>query len=692
MATVLEIRQALIDRGYVPIPVIGKVPPFNSWQKVANVSRTMLESWGRNFPRATNTGILTRFTPTLDADILNELAAVAIEELVHERFEKRGYVLPRIGKPPKRAIVFRTVDPFPVIKVNLIAANGGTGEKIEFLCDGQQVVAAGIHPDTGKPYAWPLGNLTDIARDDLPDINEAEAKQLVADIVDLLCREFGYARAAGRPARKGNGTPEDHAADWQSLVNNILAGADLHANTRDLAAKMARAGTDGGAIVNFLRGLMNSSAAPRDERWQDRYDNLPRQVDSIQEKIAREQAAATPTAPTPTPGSGMPPPPPPSSPGIGPAPLSAPGPKPSSPIRDTLKIFREWLLLDNDIPVLATLGTVAANMLPGDPVWLGLIAPSSSAKTEILVTLAKIPHVELVGTLSPAGLLSGTPRRQQAAGAKGGLLQKIGAFGFLVLKDFGSILSMRPDAKNELLAALREIYDGSWSRVVGTDGGKTLHWSGKIGLLFGCTRVIDSYYGVISNLGDRFLLCRLEPNKDQLRLAAKHVGSKTAQMRAQLVEAVANLFTAPLGTPRDTDDEEWNKLSNIVQLAVRLRGGIERDRLTREFENVLGAEGPARFGLTLERLLAGLDSLGVEHATAFGVVKAVAFDSVPPNRRRVYEHLQAVAPAWANTIAVGTAVRLPTTTARRALEELVAYDLAEKDSQGPGKPDLWRAI
>jgi hypothetical protein len=36
------------------------------------------------------------------------------------------------------------------------------------------------------------------------------------------------------------------------------------------------------------------SAAPRDERWQQRYDNLPRQVDSIQEKIAREQAAAFP--------------------------------------------------------------------------------------------------------------------------------------------------------------------------------------------------------------------------------------------------------------------------------------------------------------------------------------------------------------------------------------------------------------
>jgi hypothetical protein len=688
-STTLEVRQALVDRGYTPIPVIGKIPPFKSWQKVENVSRPMLEAWGRNFPRATNTGILTKHTPTLDVDILSEPAAIAIENLVRERFEERGYVLPRIGRAPKRAIVFRTNDPFAKITANLIAANGNAGEKIEFMCDGQQIVAAGIHPDTGQPYVWPLGNPTDIAHDDLPCISEEEAKQLVDDIVELLCRDFGYGHAGARPARKGNGTPQDHADDWRALVDGILAGNDLHANTRDLAAKMVRSGMDGGAVVNCLRGLMNSSAAPRDQRWQDRYDNLPRQVETIQAKLlASATAAATASPPSPPP----PPPPPPISPGVGPTPSAAPGPAPNSPIEDTLKIFREWLLLDSDIPVLAMLGVIAANMLSGDAIWLGIIAPPSSAKTEMLITLANLPHTEMVGTVSVAGLLSGTPRRQRAAGAKGGLLQKIGSHGFLVLKDFGSILSMRPETKTELLAALREIYDGKWTRIVGTDGGSTLQWSGKIGLLFGCTRIYDSYYGVISELGDRFLLCRMEPNEGQFRHALKNA-NRAPQMRARLVEAVTNLFATPLPPPRDPNEREIIWLNGILQIAVRLRGAVKRDYRTRELEDIYGAEGTARFGKALERVLSGLDCLGVKRSKARRVIRTIAFDSAPPNRLSVYRYLKkSLKGRLADTTTIATAVRIPTTTVRRVLEELVIYGLAERDPQGQGKADLWRAI
>ena len=62
--------------------------------------------------------------------------------------------------------------------------------------------------------------------------------------------------------------------------------------------------------------------------------------------------------------------------------------------------------------------------------------------------------------------MSRVPKKQRTGGAKGGLLRQIGAFGFISLKDFGSILSMHADGKAEVLAALREIYDGAWTRQI----------------------------------------------------------------------------------------------------------------------------------------------------------------------------------------------------------------------------------
>jgi hypothetical protein len=329
------------------------------------------------------------------------------------------------------------------------------------------------------------------------------------------------------------------------------------------------------------------------------------------------------------------------------------------------------------------LGTVAANILPGDPVWLGLIAPPSSAKTEILNSVSPLKFAAPVATLTPAGLLSGTPKKQQAVGAKGGLLRKIGAFGVLVLKDFGSILSMRP----EMLAALREIYDGAWTRHLGTEGGKTLDWRGKVGMVFGATGAMDTHHSVISSMGDRFLLNRMTPDPGQFRHALKHKGAATQTMRKELAEAVVRLFAQPRSEPRPLSEEETQRIEDVVALAVRLRGAVERDRGSRELEYVYGAEGTARLGLTLERLLAGLDTLGVDRKVALEVVETVAMDSVPPQRRQAYEWLSGN--GQASTSDVATALGLPTNTVRRVLENLAAYDLLTRMHGEPGKPDEW---
>jgi hypothetical protein len=48
----------------------------------------------------------------------------------------------------------------------------------------------------------------------------------------------------------------------------------------------------------------------------------------------------------------------------------------------------------------------------GDPVWLGLVAPPSSSKTEILNSISTLPYVYQAATVTPAALPSGFPRKQ----------------------------------------------------------------------------------------------------------------------------------------------------------------------------------------------------------------------------------------------------------------------------------------
>jgi len=181
--------------------------------------------------------------PVLDIDILNEEAARALEDHVREHYEERGYILVRIGKPPKRAIPFRAaIGPFKTFKVSVIAPDGSEGQKIELLADGAQLVVAGVHPDTGKPYAWFGGELGPIPRGELPDLREDEAHTLVDELVEILIRDFGYKRAAGRPKSKQNGAkPHDGGggkAGWAYLLDNINEGRELHDSIRDCAAMM----------------------------------------------------------------------------------------------------------------------------------------------------------------------------------------------------------------------------------------------------------------------------------------------------------------------------------------------------------------------------------------------------------------------------------------------------------------------
>src|SRR5438046_1578624 len=76
------------------------------------------------------------------------------------------------------------------------------------------------------------------------------------------------------------------------------------------------------------------------------------------------------------------------------------------------------------------------------------------------------------------------------------------------VKDFTTVLTLHRDKRGEILAQLREIYDGHYRKEFGN--GKVVDWTGKIGLIAGVTPIIDTYHAVNQVLGERFVCFRIK--------------------------------------------------------------------------------------------------------------------------------------------------------------------------------------
>jgi hypothetical protein len=285
-----ELRVRLWKNGYHPLPLEGKVPPMKGWQNKLDTNPNEIALWSTVYNLAHNTGVLTGDTPCLDIDVTDEAAAEDVEHLACDCFGNYGTVLVRIGKAPKRAIFFQTDQPFKKLLISLTAPNG-TAHKIEFLGDGQQAVVDGVHPETGRPYVCRGGTLVEVRHDELPGITESSARDFLDQAAELLVREHGY-KVDGAGAN-GAGEPTDDAprADWAALIAKIIAGKELHDSIRDLAASHATAGLPQAASTRTIQAVLLASTVAHDERWQARFNDVPRTILSAYEKFARVKSA-----------------------------------------------------------------------------------------------------------------------------------------------------------------------------------------------------------------------------------------------------------------------------------------------------------------------------------------------------------------------------------------------------------------
>jgi hypothetical protein len=355
-------------------------------------------------------------------------------------------------------------------------------------------------------------------------------------------------------------------------------------------------------------------------------------------------------------------------------------------LEDLVGLFQSRLYLPDPYPLVAVAGAAAGNRLDsGQPCWLALVGPPSSGKTELLVPFLALDGFVHSTVASFAGLLTNPKKRRPGTG---GVLAQLGARGTLVFTDLSGLFTERGDEESRVLAGLRDVHDGRLTRHTGDDGGRTLEWRGRAGLLAGSTDVVDLHADLINALGPRMLFARmpLSDHRAVIAAAARNVG-RLELVRAELAAAVLECFT---------DLDPSCGAGSLGMLDEARRDVAEFVAVARSAPRRVGArvvlvpapEVGARLYAGLSQLRRGLDGLGCAPRLAGEVERRVGLDSIPALKRRLIEHLAATS-ATPPTRVIAEDLGYPNDTVFDALEDLAAYGVARRLDHGDKREDGW---
>ena len=198
-----ETALRLWDMGYQPIPILpgSKRPAVPAWPSV-RIDEAQIAAWAQSFGSC-GVGLRTGHLVAIDIDILDPDLAHRAAATTRQRL---GDTLVRVGLWPKRLLLYQTLTPMPKRRVG----------KIEVLGLGQQFVAFGIHPDTGRPYDWPGGdNPLDWPMDAVPLVDGAAIEALLVELEPLT-------GPAPSGSRARNGGRCVHAQPQSAAIRNGL--------------------------------------------------------------------------------------------------------------------------------------------------------------------------------------------------------------------------------------------------------------------------------------------------------------------------------------------------------------------------------------------------------------------------------------------------------------------------------------
>jgi len=367
----------------------------------------------------------------------------------------------------------------------------------------------------------------------------------------------------------------------------------------------------------------------------------------------------------------------------------------------------KFLLLEDDGVIDATIGTVIANKLDLDAVWLMVVGASSTGKTELLNPLFGLPFIIPISDLTVNTFASGF---NMGGGKQASLLMRY-QNGILVFKDFTSILSKSRETRDTIMSQMREIYEGKYNKQTGT--GQEINWTGKMGCLAAATDAVYIELANSTQMGQRFIYYNMQaPNRRKAAKRAQQNASRSAEMREALTTQYTDYITHVIDNinegrveyeaPAEIEDE----MLDVADFSCLARSPVHTDFKTGHIDSKPDKEGPGRVVKQLMAMSGAfmainqserLDSPGLEGATKNmiitphqrRVITRCAYDSIPSMRRHVLK-LLAKYRGGVNTAAAAVELNMPSESLKKYLYQINALEICDRKLEGGNKGHRWK--
>lgn len=358
-------------------------------------------------------------------------------------------------------------------------------------------------------------------------------------------------------------------------------------------------------------------------------------------------------------------------------------------IEDVEKAIKEVYLLVDEGIIRIVLATVLGNRLglSDKPIWLLLLAGSSSGKTAIMGIIDKCgPWIVPIDTLTTNTFASGLKRDDEVS-----LLWKANN-GVLVFKDFTTITSMNEEGLREIMGQLRSIYDGEFTKRTGN--ANDVEWKGKVGIIAGGTIASQRKMRQFSEQGERFInyIINVADPKEITRKAVsnqKHLKEKADEL-ADIVtkfinDKIENVSKEDLDIPLDMKED----MIDVADFATKARSPVTMSKKDPTMVEFVGdREMPPRMAMMLTNIAIALMVISEEKTLSkfnAKILYKTALDSIPVERRIILSVLAKYREATTKSLA--QYLNYPTMTIRAWCNQLNALKMIDRSGGGGG--DVW---